>query len=117
MTLSDTFHAWRDRAARERELAHIPPEEIAGYGMGPEDFRALARMALDQVARMEQMARLHGVSHERLDADRNVQIEVARACQNCGAQRECRAALARGAAPEETGFCPNHATWTALAAE
>lgn len=115
--LTTHLQAWRERRDREREIAAFPPEEIAAYGLSPAEFRAVALMPDEQVARMEAMARLHGLDPARLDEDRTLRLATTLACATCGEQRRCRRALSQGAAPEETEFCPNAGTYRTLAAE
>ena len=116
MSLHDRFESWRERRAREREIAHVTPEEIADTGLTRQEFLDLALMPSEQVARMEEMARLHGVGLARLEADRDLQLSVALACAHCDEQRRCRSALRDGLMAEEAGFCPNHETYGRLAA-
>ncbi len=116
MSLHDRIEAWRERREREREIAHLTPEEIADTGLTRQEFLALALMPSEQIARMEEMARLHGVDLARLEADRDTHLAVALACADCGEQRQCRRALKDGLMAEEAGFCPNHETYGRLAA-
>lgn len=114
--LLDRLHARRERRERLREIAHVTPEEIAGLGLSRAEFTEIALLPAEQIARMEEMARIHGCDPARLDADQGTQVAVARTCARCDEQRRCRDAIAGGAFAEETGFCPNAPTYRRLAA-
>jgi uncharacterized protein YjiS (DUF1127 family) len=116
MSLHDRIQSWRDRREREREIARLTPQDIADLGLSRQDVLALARMPAEQVARMEEMARLHGVDPESLDAHRDLRIAVALTCAQCGENSRCRRAIEDGLLAEEAGFCPNHETYRTLAA-
>ena len=107
----------RERQDRLRELARVTSQEIADFGLSRAEFTALALMPSEQIARMEEMARINGCPPERLDADRDLQIATALACAGCKDQRRCRNTLDAGPFREETAFCPNAETYRMLAAE
>ncbi|WP_210529168.1 hypothetical protein [Rubellimicrobium arenae] len=115
--LTERLDAWRERRQREREIANITPEEIADYGLSRAEFRDLALMPSEQIARMGTMARVNGLAPERLDDDRALQIAAALTCAHCHEQRRCRDAIRDGATREDTDFCPNAETYRMLAAE
>jgi uncharacterized protein YjiS (DUF1127 family) len=117
MSLSAHLDAWRERRARKRELANVAPEEIADIGLSPGEFRAIALMPSEQIARMDEMARINGLDPARLDRDQALQIATALTCAQCTEQRRCRHAIAEGADRAETDFCPNAETYRMLAAE
>ena len=117
MTLTRRLDAWRERREHERELSRISPEEMDDYGLGLAEFRALALMPSEQVARLEEMARINGLDPARLDDDRAMQIATALTCVHCGQQRRCREAVDCGALAPETPFCPNAETFRMRAVE
>ena len=117
MTLTKRLGTWREQRERHRELAHITPQEMDDYGLSREEFRALALMPSEQVARLEEMARINGLDPDRLDRDRTLRIATALTCAQCQEQRHCRDAIAGGALAPETTFCPNVETYRMLAAE
>ncbi len=114
--LRDLIQARRERRERLREIAFIPSEDIAAYGLSREEFTALAVMPSEQFARMEAMANLNGCPTERLERDRDLRVAVALTCAACGSQSRCRSTL-QGAAATGTDFCPNAGTYRMLAAE
>lgn len=117
MSLSEHLAAWRERRERQREIAGISPEEIDSYGLSQGEFRALALMPSEQMARMDEMAVINGLDPARLDRDRALRIATALTCTQCGQQRRCREAINGGALAPETTFCPNVETYRMLAAE
>jgi len=117
MTFSERLDAWRNRRELRRDLAQVSPKEMDDYGLSPSEFRALALMPAEQVARMEEMARINGLDPARLDEDRALGIAVGLTCAQCGEQRRCRRAIDGGAFAPETSFCPNAGTYRMLAAE
>ena len=117
MTLSERLGAWSERRELRRELARVTPEEMDDFGLSRSEFSALALMPSEQVARLEEMARINGLDPARLDDDRTLQIAVGLTCAHCGEQRRCREAIAGGALAPETTFCPNSGTYRMLAAE
>ena len=117
MSLSEHLAAWRERLERQREIAGITPEEIDSYGLSQGEFRALALMPSEQMARMDEMALINGLDPARLDRDRALRIATALTCTQCGQQRRCREAINGGALAPETTFCPNVETHRMLAAE
>ena len=117
MTLSDRLDAWRERRELRRELAQVTPKEMDDLGLSQAEFRALALMPTEQVARLEEMARINGLDPARLEGDRALRIAVGLTCARCGKQRRCRQAIDDGAFASETSFCPNVETYRMLAAE
>ena len=117
MSLSEHLNAWRERLERRREIGRITPEEIYDFGLSQGEFRALALMPSEQMARMDEMARINGLDPDRLDQDRALRIATALTCTQCGQQRHCREAIDGGALAPETTFCPNVETYRMLAAE
>lgn len=117
MTLHERIDLWRERRERERDLARITLEEMADFGLSAGEFRALALMPSEQIARMEEMARINGLDPARLASDRALQVATALTCAQCGEQRRCREAIASGAFAPETSFCPNAEAYRMLAAE
>jgi Family of unknown function (DUF6455) len=83
-------------------------------GLDRADFAAIAHMPAEQVARMEQMAEVFGLSLDRVP---DLRIEAARRCAGCNAQGECRHELAdpAGTDPARCGFCPNAEAYAAAA--
>ena len=117
MTLSERLDAWRERRELRRELAQVTPKEMEDLGLSRSEFRSLALMPSEQVARMEEMARINGLDPARLDQDRALRIAVGLTCAGCGEQRRCRQAIEGGAFAPETRFCPNVETYRMLAAQ
>ena len=117
MTLTERLGTWHEQRERHRELARITPQEMDDYGLSREEFRALALMPSEQVARLEEMARINGLDPAKLDRDRALQIATALTCTQCGEQGRCREAVDGGALAPETAFCPNVGTYRMLAAE
>ncbi|EYD78051.1 hypothetical protein Rumeso_00388 [Rubellimicrobium mesophilum DSM 19309] len=117
MTLSERLDAWRERRELRREFARVTSDEIDDYGLSYGEFRALALMPTEQLARMDEMARINGLDPARLDRDRALRIAAALTCTRCREQGRCREALDGGALAPETGFCPNVETYRMLAAE
>ena len=117
MSLSLRLDAWRERREMKRELAQVTPVELGDYGLSRAEFRTLALMPSEQVARMEEMARINGLDPLRLDDDRALQIAVGLTCAQCREQGRCREAIDAGALAPETSFCPNAETYRMLAAE
>ncbi|MBP1804967.1 DUF6455 family protein [Rubellimicrobium aerolatum] len=115
--IREALATWHERREREREIAHITPQEIADYGLSPQEFRDIALMPEEQIRRMEEMARLNGLDPARLDDDRPLQIAVALTCAHCQEQGRCRRALRDGADRDDTDFCNNSETYRMLAAE
>lgn len=107
----------RTRRERLRDLAHVLPAEIAALGLSRGEFRALALMPPEQVARMEAMASINGCKLARLDRERDLRLAVALTCAACASQSRCRGALQPGAPRGDTDFCPNAGTYRMLAAE
>ncbi len=117
MSLSERLDAWNERRELKRQLARVTAEEIDDLGLSRDEFRALALMPQEQVARMEEMARINGLDPARLDRGRDLQVAIGLTCAQCKDQRHCREALATGALAPETTFCPNVETYRMLAAE
>jgi uncharacterized protein YjiS (DUF1127 family) len=117
MALSERLDAWRDRREIRRALAQVTPKEMDDCGLSQAEFRTLALMPSEQVARLEEMARINGLDPARLDEDRALRIAVGLTCAQCGEQRRCRSAIESGAFAPETNFCPNVETYRMLAAE
>lgn len=107
----------RERQDRLRELARVTSQEIADFGLSRAEFTALALMPAEQIARMEEMARINGCDPDRLASDRDLHVAVALTCTECRHQRRCRGTLEAGAFREETDFCPNAETYRSLAAK
>jgi uncharacterized protein YjiS (DUF1127 family) len=117
MTLSERLDTWRERRELRRQLAGVDPKEMDDLGLSRGEFRALALMPSEQVARMEEMARINGLDPARLGDDRELQVSVGLTCARCGEQRQCRKAIDGGAFAAETDFCPNAGTYRMLALE
>ena len=117
MIRSERLDAWRERREMKRQLARITAEEMGDYGLSRGEFRTLALMPSEQVARMEEMARINGLDPLRLDDERALQIAVGLTCAQCREQGRCREAIDGGALAPETSFCPNAETYRMLAAE
>lgn len=113
----DALQSLRERHARLRDIARISPNDTGGFVLSRAEFTALALMPSEQIARLDEMARINGCPPERLDADRDLQVATALACVSCTKQRRCRHTLDAGPSREETGFCPNAETYRRLAAE
>jgi hypothetical protein len=117
MSLSRRLEAWHERREFRRALARVTPDEMDDFGLSRGEFGALALMPSEQIARMEEMARINGLDPVRLDDDRALQIAVGLTCARCREQGRCREAIDGGALAPETGFCPNAETYRMLAAE
>jgi uncharacterized protein YjiS (DUF1127 family) len=117
MTFSERLDAWRDRRELRRSLGQVIPKEMEDLGLSRGEFRSLALMPSEQVARLEEMARINGLDPARLDQDRPLRIAMGLTCVQCGKQRRCRQAIDDGAFASETTFCPNAETYRMLAAE
>lgn len=115
--LRDFLQARRERRERLRDIARVRPEEIASFGLSQGEFTALALMPTEQIARLEEMARINGCDPSRLDRDRDLRVAVSLTCTACGEQSRCRRAIGSGTFREGTDFCPNAETYRMLAAE
>jgi hypothetical protein len=82
----------------------VTPEEVALLGLSRAEVEALAALPSEQVARMETMARLHGLEPARLAADPDLHLAAALTCLACDQPEDAQAA------------CPNAGTFRMLAA-
>jgi hypothetical protein len=122
MTMSNILgllERWRAARALEAEIASVPADVFEAWDLSREEFRDIARMPAEQIARMERMAGLHGVvlaEFGRREPER--QAAIALTCARCAENRTCRAALSNPTVTAEVvGFCPNSGTYRTLAAE
>jgi len=86
--------------------AGVQPAEVGLFSFGAADIKA----------RMDGMAKAHGVQPGAVSAERWRELDMVRACQHCGNRRACRKWLngeRDGIMPDS--FCPNAGQYAELA--
>jgi len=99
--------------SRQRDLEEITAmsdSELSDIGASRADLRRIVEMPDEVPTRMASMARIFGISEDRLAENRAEYVERLMNCAACRALGECRHELAKGdgADPAVCGtFCPN----------
>ncbi len=102
---------------RDRQfLLGLGGSRQSDVGLSSTDLHSLASCPSDTRARMEAMARAHGLAPQALGFERWREVDMARACGHCRQRRVCRNWLAgRRADLVARDFCPNALQFAELA--
>jgi hypothetical protein len=110
----------RDFMLRWRELQEIEAltdRDLDDLGMTRDQVETFARMPRDTASRMAAMAALFGIPAADLKRDHALYQEMLCTCGTCSDRAACALVLERGelARPSDCAFCPNAASFAALA--
>lgn len=105
------------RRSRDRnELLSMSERELADLGVSRAQALELSRLPDDVPGRVQAMGRIFGLSEADLADNRELWHELLQSCNHCSALPQCARFMANsGGKPDQTGFCPNHGQFQALA--
>lgn len=97
-------------------LLALDSSQQSDVGISSTDLQSLASCPADTRARMEAMAKAHGLAQDALNREHWREVDMARACGHCGRRRVCSKWLAgkRGDL-SANDFCPNAPHFAELA--
>ena len=106
-----------DKHARNRqEVAALDERELNDIGVTREALEYLIEVDPAVYGRMNRMAVLHGLTPRDLQVDRADFTHLAHTCDHCSAKRRCDQTLGKEeTSVADTGFCPNHGAYEAMA--
>lgn len=114
--LLQTVRKWmRDQQDRQF-LARLNDQELMDCGVSRADFLTAVGAPKDTRARMDAMAKTHGLPADAIDSEHWRALDMARACSQCGDRPMCKRWL-RGD-DDHVGaevFCPNSEHFAELA--
>lgn len=102
---------------RDRQfLLALDSSQQSDVGISSTDLQSMASCPSDTRARMEAMARAHGLAPDVLSREHWREVDMARACGHCGQRRVCSNWLAGKRGDLAAGdFCPNAPQFAELA--
>ena len=115
-TLIARIQKWLREQQDRQYLAQSGSREIADLGISTTDLETLAASPGDTRQRMEAMAKAHGLDADLLDSEHWRQVDMARACGQCGDREQCRRWLGgKDVDTPPSEFCPNARHFAELA--
>ena len=108
------LHRWHDLA----EVSALSDRDLDDLGMTRDQVERFVRMPADVPDRVAAMGEIFGISAEELKRDHNTWLDLLQTCGTCHERGACAHVLERGALsrPQDCGFCPNAAAFTAAVA-
>lgn len=105
-----------DQRRDSQFLFALNSSQQSDVGISSTDLQSLASGPADTRARMEAMAKTHGLAPEALSREHWREVDMARACGHCGERRVCNKWLAGKRGDLTAGdFCPNAPQFAELA--
>jgi hypothetical protein len=107
------LHRWHEI----HEVEALTDRDLADLGMSRDQVRAFAAMPADITERVTAMGRIFGVPEVELKRDHSQWVELLSVCGHCADRGACGLVLDKGdlSRPADTGFCPNAASFAAMA--
>jgi hypothetical protein len=114
--LLQTVRKWMRDQEERQYLDQLDDQALMDCGVSRADFLTAIGAPKDTRARMDAMARAHGLPVEAIDSERWRALDMARACSQCGDRQMCKRWLM--GVEDEVGaeaFCPNSEHFAELA--